>query len=230
MYLSRLVPDPSSHDFLRDLGDLQHMHRTVMSGFPEVTGDTPARSHHAVLWRLDRARTSQTLYVQSGTRPDWGHLGDYLARPAEVRELSPVLDALRPGRLLAFRLLANPTKRQHPEHQRDPGWRGGRRDNRYPIRKPEDQLAWLIKQGQRHGFIVPAGADTRPDVAVSPAARRTGRQTGRRANTITVDPVRYDGHLVVTDPDALREALGTGIGPAKAYGCGLLTVAPPRSA
>jgi CRISPR system Cascade subunit CasE len=38
----------------------------------------------------------------------------------------------------------------------------------------------------------------------------------------------FEGRLLITDPDALRAALVTGIGPAKGYGCGLLTLAPVR--
>jgi CRISPR system Cascade subunit CasE len=36
--------------------------------------------------------------------------------------------------------------------------------------------------------------------------------------------VRYDGLLRITDPDAFRETLIRGIGPAKAFGCGLMLV------
>ncbi|MEU3273284.1 type I-E CRISPR-associated protein Cas6/Cse3/CasE [Saccharomonospora sp. NPDC006951] len=228
MYLSRLVPELTSHSFRRDHGDLHQMHRTVMSGFPDLPDSDGARARHAVLWRLDRANAGYILYVQSRTRPDWGHLGAYLARPAETRELSTAFEALRPGKTLAFRLLANPTKRMSPQEQRDPGRKGGRRDNRYPILKAEDKIAWLVKRGSQNGFVIPSGANARPDVALTSSPRLTGRQTGQRANKITVDPVRFDGHLVVTDPETLADALIAGVGPAKSYGCGLLSLAPPR--
>lgn len=45
---------------------------------------------------------------------------------------------------------------------------------------------------------------------------------------VTLTRVTYNGILQVTDPAALRRALTGGIGPAKAYGCGLLTLAPNR--
>jgi CRISPR system Cascade subunit CasE len=38
-----------------------------------------------------------------------------------------------------------------------------------------------------------------------------------------------EGRLRVTDPDALRASLLGGIGPAKGYGQGLLTLAPLRT-
>jgi len=36
--------------------------------------------------------------------------------------------------------------------------------------------------------------------------------------------VRFDGLLRITDPDAFRATLIRGIGPAKAFGCGLMLV------
>lgn len=37
--------------------------------------------------------------------------------------------------------------------------------------------------------------------------------------------VTFDGRLEVTDPAALRRTLTLGLGKAKAYGCGLMTLA-----
>ena len=48
--------------------------------------------------------------------------------------------------------------------------------------------------------------------------------------TITIVRVTYEGMLEVTGPDALRHALTSGIGHARAYGCGLLTLAEPAPA
>lgn len=228
MYLSKLVPDTTAHAFRRDFADIHQMHRTVMSAFPDESGDAPARQHHGVLWRLDSGRTGYLLYVQSRTKPSWDDLtSSYLTAPAQVRDLSPVVDALEPGRTLAFRLVANPTKRLAPTAPRQ-GQR--RRDARFALHKPEDQIAWLLKQAHRYGFSIPTGAYNKPDLAPSPCPRLTGHQTTDQRRTITVDPVRYDGHLTITDPTALAHALHAGIGPAKAYGCGLLTLAPPRRA
>jgi CRISPR system Cascade subunit CasE len=52
---------------------------------------------------------------------------------------------------------------------------------------------------------------------------------GRRGDaTITLAGARFDGLLQVVDPTLFRAALATGIGPAKAYGFGLLSIAPLR--
>lgn len=41
-----------------------------------------------------------------------------------------------------------------------------------------------------------------------------------------MNSVTFEGRLRITDPALLTEHLLTGIGPSKAYGCGLLTLAP----
>ncbi|MFD6434343.1 type I-E CRISPR-associated protein Cas6/Cse3/CasE [Streptomyces venezuelae] len=38
--------------------------------------------------------------------------------------------------------------------------------------------------------------------------------------------VRFDGTATIVAPDLLRTALQKGIGRGKAYGCGLLSIAP----
>jgi CRISPR system Cascade subunit CasE len=50
------------------------------------------------------------------------------------------------------------------------------------------------------------------------------RKTGIR-HAIT----RFDGIAMVTDPNALREAILTGVGRGKSHGCGLLSIAPLRA-
>ncbi|MGO4759027.1 type I-E CRISPR-associated protein Cas6/Cse3/CasE, partial [Streptomyces sp. 2MCAF27] len=52
-------------------------------------------------------------------------------------------------------------------------------------------------------------------------------ESGRR-HEVTLTAVTFDGRLRVTDPDALRRTLTSGLGKAKAYGCGLMTLAPVR--
>ena len=48
----------------------------------------------------------------------------------------------------------------------------------------------------------------------------------RESSVVTLRIAGFDGILEVTDAEAFRAALRQGIGPARAYGCGLLTVAP----
>ncbi|WP_374224686.1 type I-E CRISPR-associated protein Cas6/Cse3/CasE [Streptomyces sp. ISL-99] len=58
----------------------------------------------------------------------------------------------------------------------------------------------------------------------TPPARSNGK--GRR---VTLHTATFEGRLRNTDPAAFSACLVEGIGPSKAYGCGLLTLAPSRS-
>lgn len=53
---------------------------------------------------------------------------------------------------------------------------------------------------------------------------------GASASKITFASVLFEGLLRVTNPDAFRSALEMGIGSGKAYGFGLLSIAPAGGA
>lgn len=219
MYLTRLTLSPRSPEFRRDMANVHDMHRTVMSAYAEESSTAGFRRSHGVLWRVDLVSGGYVQYVQSRSEPDWSRLPPaHLLRPAEVRSLWPLLEGITAGRRYAFRLMGNPTRCIHPE-------RGS--PKRVPHRLPEKQIEWLVGKGERHGFIVPTTRETAPDVVVTPAADLVGR---RQRQKITIAPVRFDGHLIVTDPEVFALAVVNGIGRAKAYGCGLLSLAPARTA
>ena len=52
-----------------------------------------------------------------------------------------------------------------------------------------------------------------------------GRQH-RGDRRIAIETCTFEGVLDVTHPAALREAIVAGVGPGKAFGCGLLSLAP----
>lgn len=230
MYLSKLLINVYSREFRRDHADIRQMHRRVMSGYPDLPNDTPARQSQAVLWRLDGIRRGLVQYVQSLGKPDWSGLpGDYLTEPAHVRSLQPVLDAISPGRRFAFRLVANPVRTIARPTGRPPAEPGKRTQGiKAALRDPQEQLEWLIRKGEQHGFVIPAAANGRPDAAPSPCLTLTGQKRAGDRGPITIEPVRFEGHLIVTDAAAFTEALRTGIGRGKAYGCGLISLAPPQ--
>jgi CRISPR system Cascade subunit CasE len=76
--------------------------------------------------------------------------------------------------------------------------------------------AWLDRQGNAHGFAV--------NQMVS-----LGYETLRIAHgeaPIQLGVVDLEGLLTVTDPQAFFSALGRGFGRARAFGCGLMLIAP----
>ncbi|MCL5110891.1 MAG: type I-E CRISPR-associated protein Cas6/Cse3/CasE [Chloroflexi bacterium] len=239
MYLSRLILNPRCRAVQRDLADCQSLHRTVMALFGQTEGDD-ARARLGVLHRLDlNPRDGRLdLLVQSTTPPDFTRLAaDYLAQTSEPNPTSkPVADLyarLVAGQALRFRLLANPTRKIDTKS----GPAGERRNGqRVPLRDDESRLAWLARKGEVGGFrlrqVMASPATNErgkvPAVQSATASQLRGRHPAPGGGTanLTLEPVLFEGILEVTDAAALRQALAQGIGPGKAYGCGLLSLAP----
>ena len=208
MYISQLILDPRARVVLEDLADPYQLHRTVMSGFSR---ELPVSER--VLYRLDMQRSEPQLsiLVQSHTLPNWDVLSQrgYLLRPAAVKafELQPTA-----GQVFWFRLVANPTKRLREEGKND-GARVG-------LVREEDQLTWLNRKGEQHGFQVLA-TQTAKIVQADGWKFEKGQNHRIRQHT-----VRFDGRLQVTEAEAFTRALENGIGSGKGLGFGLLSLAP----
>ncbi len=231
IYLSRLVLNARHRLVQTDLADCQALHRRVMSGFPDVTAPQ-ARAALGVLYRLDPGLPGggPILLVQSRTIPDWSRLpAGYLSEGEETggnpacKRVDGAFAAIAAGDLLVFRLLANPTKRLALAHGE-----GRRLGPRVEHRGEEAQLAWLRRRAEQAGFTVGPvrTAPGVPNVLVVPGGKVRGRRGA--GGPLTLAAVRFDGLLRVTEPDRFRQALAEGIGPGKAYGFGLLSVARPR--
>jgi CRISPR system Cascade subunit CasE len=212
MILSRLLLNPRSPQVQAELSNLYELHRTVMSGFTQGLRVLPEDDARRVLYRLEvrRQMPMLTLLVQSPITAVWQHLVEskYLLRTPEQREFSPGFQA---GEVFAFRLVANPAKKQRVD-----GKKNGRRVALYD---PEEQLTWLTRKAEQYGFRV-QGVQARPPEDLQGFLFR-----GDARHTLKIVAVQYDGLLEVTDPTALSAAIRDGIGPAKGFGCGLLSLA-----
>lgn len=226
LYLSRIQADLHNRQARTDLGDLQATHRTVTSLF--AGEDELLPNDLQLLWRRDESTraASTTILIQSTIPPNLTRLPhDYYPAdtPPATRDLAPLLDTFSSGKTFAFRLLANVTRKIDTKTAADGTKRNGRR---VPLRQPDQQLLWLQRKAADAGFTIPHNSLGVPDVVSVPQTRAHGR---RRTGTITIETVRFDGRLTIDDPALFREALISGVGPAKAYGCGLLSLAPPRA-
>lgn len=221
LHLSRLVPDLRNREARRDLQDAYEMHRTLMRGFPDAADGGPGGR---ILWRTDLPPGAgpPTVLVQSESPPDWSRLpAGWLRAAAECKEWLPAFAA---GRRLSFRLRANPVKclakgsvgaDGRPVEAR---WVG----KRVKLRDEEQQLAWLARKAADAGFRVVW--------AMPVAENRDGsrRVVGRKDGwALSLLAVRFEGLLTVADPAAFAAAVRAGVGPGKALGFGLLSVARP---
>jgi CRISPR system Cascade subunit CasE len=206
MYLTRLVLDPRCRQVREDLADPYELHRTLLGAFPDGEDGGPGR----VLYRVEppRGEPRFIVLVQSDVAPDWSRLNvpdGYLYGPPATKPFDPAFSA---GQRLCFRLRANPTVK--------------RDGKRRPLRGEEEQRAWLDRKGAEAGCRVIRAE-------VTPEGASCGRKSsGGATMTLTHHAMRFDGVLAVTDPERLRQALRAGVGSAKGFGFGLLSLAPER--
>jgi len=195
---------------------------------PEVLKQvhSPRNTDAGFVFRIDPGPAGRAvILVQSAGEPDWDYAfhnaGYLLAAPPQKKPFDP---SFKVGDRLRFRLVANPTRRLskrslgangHPVKN----WANkGGKGMRVPV--PADRLSdWLVRQAERGGFSV-----EEESVGVSPSYVYVNK--AREEKAVRLRSVRYDGTLTVTDPGRLREAIEQGIGPGKAFGFGLLSVAP----
>lgn len=169
------------------------------------------------LFRIDPQSVGRAvILVQCAVKPDWEYAfhnaGYFLAAPPEVKLLNL---AIKERQSLRFRLLANPTRKIDTKSGPNGRRRNGRR---IPVRD-EQLLGWLARRAKAAGFSI-RGDST----AVQSGYVYVNR--ARDGNALRLRSARYDGILRVTDPAKLKEVLACGLGPGKAFGFGLLSVAP----
>ena len=203
-----------------------------MDAFPEVESEQSARAQLGVLYRLEElpGTGNLLLLVQSRQEPNWSSLPEgYLLvtgvspeNPA-CKDVSPLYAGLQLGQALTFRLRANPTKKIDTASGEDGNRRNGRR---VALTAEADQLAWLDRKGDQHGFQIVESVAKPGLLDVHPGATQGVRGLGSGGRNLTFSSVQYDGRLRVADRELFLRALEDGIGPAKAFGFGLLSVAP----
>lgn len=224
MYLSKLRLNPRNQAARRDAGSPYELHRTLARAFPTPDGIN-YRETAQVLFRSElrihngRNPLAPTLevLVQSINEPFWNELHpNYLISLPDTKVINI---ALSNGQEYAFRLVANPT-RKLKQADRSQGKRIALPDFTTDD-GPTPAREWLDRQGEHHGFQV---------LYVLTESFWSGKQDKERTtnkNNILIYCVRYEGLLRVTDAQKLMRAITKGIGPSKAFGCGLLSLAKP---
>ncbi|MFI7122185.1 type I-E CRISPR-associated protein Cas6/Cse3/CasE [Amycolatopsis sp. NPDC049868] len=216
MHLTRFEINVARRGARELLASPHRLHAAVLAAFPPAHRDATADGR--VLWRVDQRTHQTTLYIVSPQTPDLTHLVEtagWSTAPGDSRPYAPLLDRLTAGDLWAFRLTANPVHSKRKSEE-------ATRSQRFAHVTVDQQTTWLLNRADGHGFTIPDGTGKEPDVAVH--GRRVWRFK-RQGQTVTLATTTFEGRLEITDPAVFRNALTHGIGPAKGYGCGLLTIA-----
>lgn len=193
------------------------MHAAVQAAFPpNALQDAGGRA----LWRIDQpSAMSKTLLIVSPMAPDLTHVveqaGWQTTQAWQTREYRLLLDQLSPGQQWSFRLRANPVK-----NVRLDGWSDTKPVGHVTVKQQQD---WLVSRTAANGFHIPDGPQSSAAFSVVGRDRLQFKKGGHQVSLTTAT---YEGVLEVDDADVLRSSLISGIGRAKAYGCGMLTLAP----
>ena len=205
MYLSKLTLNPRSRAVQRDLARPHDLHKTIMAAFP----DGLDKKRERILFRLEQSTESQqvSILVQSQDQPDWSEIAPgYLLNLPNNPATKAINLRLQPGQQLDFPLRAISTKRLSAGT--------GNKGKRIGLYKMEEQIDWLQRKATDHGFQIYNTMPTQQQLV-----------DDHRQN-LKFFSVQFDGILQVTDPERLLTAIQSGIGSGKAFGFGLLSVAP----
>ena len=216
MYLSRLRFHTANREARHTLQTPYHIHATVMRAFPKPDNlpDTPKHIHSTdarVLFRREQDQHFSPwveILVQSMKAPNWNELAQSLGQ-AFIFEQKAFSIAFSPKQHLRFRLRANPVVTRDKK--------------RLPIIGEVEQRAWLERQGKKHGFEL-------ADCSLFDEGKWDAHKEDENGqkHSIAISTVFYEGRLIVSDPELFSRAVAAGIGPAKGFGCGLLSVARCR--
>lgn len=202
MYISKIELNPACNQVRAELGDMYQMHRTLSKAF----GDDPSEYAEArCLFRVDEQGENPYILVQSRIKPEWSRLtvdSCYMVAEPMVKQFAP---NLKVGQRLAFKLRANPTVK--------------RDGKRFGLYREEEQIEWLKRKGRDNGFEVLAAFNNTEKL-------RANRKPNDKEATFA--SVVFEGVIRITDPEVFSKALESGIGSAKGFGFGLLSVAPIR--
>ncbi|MFZ4508742.1 MAG: type I-E CRISPR-associated protein Cas6/Cse3/CasE [Fimbriimonas sp.] len=204
VYLSRIVLNAKHPQARSEAEHPYELHRTICKAFAEP-------DEARILFRADGDRPGElNVIVQSLVAPDWSRLETHEGYVRQLDEPKLIeLGALRVGLLLRFRLRCRPSKRIGETGHPDEG-------KRKSLKTKDEIFDWLRRKADENGFEV-------QDVAFD---RIYWFESKGGKDEKPLGAVQFNGILVVTDPEKLREAVRNGIGPQKAYGFGLLSLAP----
>lgn len=238
MYMTRFPINLTLRESRAMLASPYRLHAAVAGSFPPG-----GAGEGRVLWRVDAApEGGRNLLIVSPEAPDLRGLNEQVGWESPrwlTADYDPFLDSIRAGQVYRFRLRANPVVSR-------PGIKDGAgRSKRVAHLTPLQQEAWLVgaaafeNAGKEVPELFPRSPTTRAGragfaVETDPQtgllrirvsdSRKERFSAGRSGRQITLCTAVYDGVLRVTDERALRHALVSGIGRAKGFGCGLLTL------
>lgn len=232
MFVSKLILNVlNNKDALRDASNPYQMHRTLCRAFAVTADKCPeGRFIFRIEQGIDKETNGLVVIVQSKEyKADWQSLADmnnYLMQEPLEKQFEPVF---RTGDTFHFRLHANPTVKKNKGYVVSASSVRTKNKDKYrcALYKQEEQIEWFVRKGEANGFKT---------LAVSAASQQIGNVYRKNKSETNDDTffykkeniphlmVKFNGTLVVTNAEKFTEAFKNGIGTAKAFGMGLLSL------
>ncbi|CAM5669741.1 type I-E CRISPR-associated protein Cas6/Cse3/CasE [Streptomyces viridochromogenes] len=210
--LTRIVLNPRHPAAAADLADVDSLHKTLMRLVPDHIGPTP-RASAGLLFRAEPG-PDPVLLVQTAGTPDLTALPTHYGT-ARTLDLTPLLNSLTSGRTMRYRITAAPTVARSAGNP-TPHPVTGKRRGKITHLTGDNAIAWWQSRA--------AAAGLEP-LTVSCLSRPFPRtRITRSAPYFRL--TQFDGLARITDTTHLIHALKNGIGRAKSFGAGLLSLAP----
>lgn len=210
MYLSLLILDPRSREARRDAAAPYELHSTL----ERVFGRAPEAQSRDYLFRLDYSSQKhlQQVLILSRIQPDFSVLPK--GYTLEIQGPKPYAPNINIGQRLTFRVLANPTRKEKRDERKN--------KPRKPILDQQAQIEWLQRKLSDMGAeALELHIEVRPTVTTHKRGEKA-----RMEKEQTLVPVLFEGVLQVNNPTEFMHKLPDGLGSAKGYGFGLLSLAP----
>lgn len=181
------------------LADCQQMHRFITGFFGTD------RQSGQILYRTNLVQNKLCIYLYSQTP------AEHIPNNCELqqRDITSWLDGMEAGQLWSFDLIAAPTKKVGAE--------GKKNSQRRILRLPRERQEWLERKAEQNGFAI-------LQVQELEQLHICGRHKADKGGVMYHDAYHYQGILQITDGEAFRRAMQTGIGSGKAYGFGMMMV------
>jgi CRISPR system Cascade subunit CasE len=186
--------------------DSYDWHQRVWQAFKGRSGEK-----RDFLTRLDEIDETYRLLVVSPTppeKPDWC--------PTDCYQSKAIPEDFFSHSSYRFSLLANATKKRVVVDEAGKVRTTGKR---VALTAREDLIRWMERKAAAGGFDIGDSKDLR----IIPKPRSYFERQGRQG---VHGAVEFQGVLTITDEALFRQTFTTGIGSAKAFGFGLLAVAP----
>lgn len=211
MNLSKLTLNLRCSQVRAEIAKPYEMHRSLLKAFTQ-NGNL---AQNRILFRIESPEQNNIsagidVLVQSqNLEPDWNNLTvkeNYFLIAPQTKKVN--ITTLPKG-LYKFKLVANPTIK--------------RNGKRFGLYKEEEQIQWFKRNGLQHGFE-PVFLNC-SDFTIGSKSKTFKMKDEILKSEIYHYGVSFQGILRVSDSDKIIKALQSGIGSAKAFGFGLLTIA-----